>query len=70
MSVWIELWKGSLIVALVLFMGMAFVVSVGGFFDIVNLFRRLSRDDPHGDQRQAIHQEKETLSNETGITEL
>ena len=39
---WIILWKTVLIGGLILFGGMAVWVTVGGFFDIKRLFRRLS----------------------------
>ena len=39
---WIILWKVVLIGALILFGGMAVWVTIGGFFDIKRLFRRLT----------------------------
>jgi hypothetical protein len=39
---WVILWKIVLIGALILFGGMAVWVSIGGFFDIKRLFRRIT----------------------------
>jgi hypothetical protein len=39
---WILLWKIVLIGALILFGGMAVWVTIGGFFDIKRLFRRIT----------------------------
>ncbi len=39
---WIYLWKALLIGALALFGGMAVWVTIGGYFDIKRLFKRIS----------------------------
>jgi|LWDU01.1.fsa_nt_gi hypothetical protein len=41
MSFWIILWKATFIIGLLLFVGMAGWIIVGGFQDIKILFRRL-----------------------------
>lgn len=41
MQFWIEFWTWLLIVAVVLFAGLAVVVSIGGFFDVKRLFRSI-----------------------------
>jgi hypothetical protein len=47
---WIILWKIVLIGALLLFGGMAVWVTIGGFFDIKRLFRRIA--ESHEQQQE------------------
>ena len=42
MNFWINFWTIFFIASLVLFAGMAIVVSIGGFFNIRSLFRSLT----------------------------
>ncbi len=42
---WEPLWKGVLILGVALFAGLALMVTVGGFFDILRLFRLLRRPE-------------------------
>ena len=42
MIFWATLWKVLLIAGMVLFAGMAVVVSIGGLFDIKRLFARIA----------------------------
>jgi hypothetical protein len=42
MNFWINFWTGFFIVSLVLFAGLAIVVTIGGFFNIRSLFKNLS----------------------------
>ena len=50
MSFWIGFWTIVLVVALVTFTGLAVVVSIGGFFDLKRLFRKIveshEQDEP------------------------
>ena len=39
---WMTLWKIVLIAGIVVFAGMAVWVTIGGFFDIKRLFRRMA----------------------------
>ena len=48
MIFWATLWKVLLIAGMVLFAGMAVVVSIGGLFDIKRLFARIA--ESHRDQ--------------------
>lgn len=48
MSVWAGFWTWFLIFALVLFLGLAVVVSIGGLFDIRALFRKIRSQ--HGEE--------------------
>jgi len=41
MQFWIDFWTWLLIGAVVLFAGLAVVVSIGGFFDVKRLFRSI-----------------------------
>lgn len=41
MSFWPQFWTWFLVVSLVLFVGLAVVVAIGGFFDIKAMFRSL-----------------------------
>ncbi len=42
MNFWINFWTAFFIVSLVLFAGLAVVVTIGGFFNIRSLFKNLS----------------------------
>ncbi len=42
MNFWINFWTGFFIISLVLFAGLAIVVTIGGFFNIRSLFKNLS----------------------------
>ena len=45
---WLSLWKGQVYVTLVLGVGCTFWLAIGGFRDVIGLFRRLKtikRDD-------------------------
>jgi len=50
MSFWISFWSVLLAVALVIFAGLAVVVTIGGFYDIRRLFRSI--DAKHAEQEQ------------------
>ena len=41
MQSWIDFWTFLLVAALVVFVGLAIVVTIGGFFDIKALFRSI-----------------------------
>ena len=41
MNFWINLWTIFFVVSLVLFAGLAIVVTIGGFFNIRSLFKNL-----------------------------
>ena len=43
MNFWINFWTAFFIVSLVLFAGLAVVVTIGGFFNIRSLFKNLTR---------------------------
>ena len=43
MDFWIDLWTVFFFGSLVIFAGLAVVVSIGGFFDIRSLFRTLTK---------------------------
>lgn len=45
MNFWINFWTIFFIASLVLFAGMAIVVTIGGFFNIRSLFKSLSNRD-------------------------
>lgn len=54
MSFWVGFWTWLLVAAVVLFAGLAVVVSVGGFFNVLALFRSIDakhagQDDDTGD---------------------
>lgn len=42
MNFWIYFWTGFFFVSLVLFAGLAVVVTIGGFFNIRSLFKSLT----------------------------
>jgi len=42
MNFWINFWTAFFIVSLVLFAGLAIVVTIGGFFNIRSLFKNLA----------------------------
>ena len=42
MNFWINFWTGFFILSLVLFAGLAIVVTIGGFFNIRSLFKNLT----------------------------
>jgi len=44
MSFWVDFWTVFFVVSLVLFAGLAVVVTIGGFFNIRSLFKSLSPD--------------------------
>lgn len=44
MESWVLLWKITIIAAIGLFAGLAVVVSIGGYFDIKELFKSLKED--------------------------
>ncbi|NLX24058.1 MAG: hypothetical protein GXY55_20605 [Phycisphaerae bacterium] len=44
MSAWGIFWCIVLILALVSYFGLAVVISIGGFFDVKKMFRRLSEN--------------------------
>ncbi|MBP7933308.1 MAG: hypothetical protein KA354_01555 [Phycisphaerae bacterium] len=41
MSGWLDCWKTVLYLAIVSYFGLAIVVSIGGFFDVKRMFKRL-----------------------------
>jgi len=43
MSFWAAFWQWLLVIALILFLGLAVIISIGGFFDIRALFRNIQR---------------------------
>lgn len=45
MGFWLHFWTVVFVLALVLFTGLAVVVSLGGYADIRSMLRRLSGDD-------------------------
>ena len=52
MDFWISLWKIFFFASLAVFAGLAVVVSIGGFFNILSLFRGLTdRNGPTDDPR-------------------
>ena len=50
MNFWINLWTGFFFVSLVLFAGLAIVVTIGGFFNIRSLFKNLSDRSEQSDE--------------------
>lgn len=50
MEFWINFWTALLIGAIVLFAGLAVVVTIGGFFDIKSLLRSL--EAKHSEQER------------------
>lgn len=53
MNGWVGFWHGVMVVALATYFGLAFVIAVGGFFDVKKMFRRLS--ELHGEQTPDGH---------------
>ena len=49
---WIILWKILLVGGLILFAGMAVWVTIGGFFDIKRLFKRIAESHEQEQQDQ------------------
>ncbi len=56
MGAWQTFWAVFLIVSLILFAGLAVVVSIGAALDLRSMFRALRKEH----QRQASHPEQET----------
>lgn len=50
MNFWINFWTGFFIVSLVLFAGLAIVVTIGGFFNIRSLFKNLTERSGQSEQ--------------------
>ena len=50
MNFWINFWTAFFIVSLVLFAGLAVVVTIGGFFNIRSLFKNLSGQSDQSQQ--------------------
>ena len=50
MNFWINFWTAFFIVSLVLFAGLAVVVTIGGFFNIRSLFKNLSSQSDQSQQ--------------------
>jgi len=50
MNFWINFWTGFFIVSLVLFAGLAIVVTIGGFFNIRSLFKNLTDRSEQSEQ--------------------
>jgi hypothetical protein len=50
MNFWINFWTAFFIVSLVLFAGLAVVVTIGGFFNIRSLFKNLSGRSEQSEQ--------------------
>ena len=53
MDFWIRLWTIFFFASLALFVGLAVVVSIGGFFNIRSLFRSLSERAGQDDDARA-----------------
>jgi hypothetical protein len=51
---WSILWKVLLVGGLLLFGGMAVVVSVGGLFDIKRLFARIAESHQQADETSSV----------------
>ena len=49
MQFWIDFWSWFFFVSLALFAALALIVSVGGFFDVLSLFKKLTA---HARQQQ------------------
>ncbi len=58
MNFWINFWTIFFIASLVLFAGLAVVVSIGGFFNMLSLFKTLTmqRDQEQASTRQEGHE--------------
>ena len=50
MNFWINFWTAFFIISLILFAGLAVVVTIGGFFNIRSLFKNLSRQSDQSQQ--------------------
>ena len=50
MNFWINFWTAFFIISLVLFAGLAVVVTIGGFFNIRSLFKNLSGQSEQSEQ--------------------
>lgn len=50
MNFWINFWTAFFIISLVLFAGLAVVVTIGGFFNIRSLFKNLSGRSEQSDE--------------------
>ena len=50
MDFWINFWTAFFIISLVLFAGLAIVVTIGGFFNIRSLFKNLSERSKESEQ--------------------
>jgi len=50
MGFWINFWTFLLVAALVVFAGLAIVVTIGGFFDIKALFRSIEAKHAEQDE--------------------
>ncbi len=59
MNFWINFWTIIFIVSLILFTVLAVVVSIGGFFNILSLFKTLTmqRDQEQESTRQEAHEQ-------------
>jgi len=59
MNFWINFWTIFFIASLVLFAGLAVVVSIGGFFNILSLFKTLTmqRDQEQESTREEGHEQ-------------
>jgi hypothetical protein len=50
MNFWINFWTAFFIISLVLFAGLAVVVTIGGFFNIRSLFKNLTGQSEQSQQ--------------------
>jgi hypothetical protein len=50
MSFWAQFWMWFLVFGLVMFAGLAVAVSIGGFFDVRAMFKRIR--EQHGPERR------------------
>ena len=50
MDFWIKFWSIFFLVSLILFAGLAVVVTIGGFFNIRSLFKNLSERSEQSDE--------------------
>jgi hypothetical protein len=59
MNFWINFWTIFFIASLVLFAGLAVVVSIGGFFNMLSLFKTLTmqRDQEQESTREEGHEQ-------------
>jgi hypothetical protein len=51
MGTWETIWKVIVWVALTSYFGLAFVIAVGGFFDVRKMFQRLNAQHARDNQR-------------------